>query len=44
MESNFECNIVEHALLKDKTLDEIMNEWNEKWTAAQTELGMEILF
>lgn len=39
-----DCNIVEHALLKDKTLDEIMNEWNEKWTAAQTELEMEIKF
>lgn len=28
-------NIIEHATNKDKTFDEIMNEWNEKWTKAQ---------
>lgn len=39
-----DCAIVEAALLKNKTIDEIMTEWNEKWTSAQTELGMEILF
>ena len=39
-----DCAIVEAALLKSKTIDDIMNEWNEKWTSAQTELGMEILF
>ena len=39
-----DCTIVEAALMKNKTLDDIMNEWNEKWTNAQTELNMEILF
>ena len=39
-----DCTIVEHALLKDKTLAEIMGEWNEKWTAAQEELEIEIKF
>lgn len=38
-----DCTIVEAALMKNKTLDDIMNEWNEKWTNAQTELNMEIL-
>lgn len=39
-----DCAIVEAALLKNKTIDDIMGDWNEKWTAAQTDLGMEILF
>ncbi len=39
-----DCNIVEHALLKDKTLAEIMDEWNQKWSAAQEELEIEIKF
>ena len=39
-----DCTIVEHAILKDKTIDEIMDEWNQKWTSAQEELEMEILF
>lgn len=39
-----DCAIVEAALLGNKTIGEIMDEWNEKWTSAQTELGMEILF
>ncbi|MDY2628972.1 MAG: ABC transporter substrate-binding protein [Lachnospiraceae bacterium] len=33
--------IVEHASNKDMTFDEIMNEWNEKWTTAQDNLGIE---
>ena len=27
--------IIEHAFLKDKSFDEIMDEWNQAWTAAQ---------
>lgn len=32
--------IVEAALLKSQTLDEIMDEWNEKWTSAQESNGV----
>lgn len=32
--------IVEAALTGSQTLDEIMNEWNEKWTAAQEDNGV----
>lgn len=32
--------IVEAALTGSQTLDEIMTEWNEKWTAAQEENGV----
>ncbi len=39
-----DCNIVEHALLKDKTLAEIMDEWNAKWTAGQEALGIEVKY
>ena len=39
-----DANIVEHAMLKDKTLTEIMDEWNAKWTKAQEAKGMEIEF
>jgi hypothetical protein len=34
--------IVEHASNKDKTYDEIIDEWNQKWTAAQKTLGVEV--
>ncbi len=34
--------IIEHASIGDKTFDEIMNEWNEKWTDAQEVCGVEI--
>ena len=34
--------IIEHASMGDKTYDEIMTEWNEKWTAAQEANGIEI--
>lgn len=36
--------IEEAALTGSKTLDEIMDEWNQKWTAAQQSLGAEILY
>lgn len=39
-----DCAIVEAALTGSKTLSEIMDEWNAKWTRAQESLGMEILF
>lgn len=39
-----DCAIVEAALLKNKSIDDIMGEWNQKWTDAQAELNMEILF
>lgn len=32
--------IVEAALLQSMTLDEIMDEWNEKWTSAQESNGV----
>lgn len=35
-------DIVEHAFLNDKSFDEIMNEWNERWTAAQKKYSIEI--
>lgn len=35
-------NIVESALSGDKTLDEIMDEWNAKWTQAQEKYEVEI--
>lgn len=34
--------IVEHALAKDMTLDEIMDEWNQKWSQAQQDNGIEV--
>lgn len=37
-----DCNILECALTGSKTLDEIMAEWNEKWTRAQESLGVEV--
>jgi len=39
-----DCAIVEAALTKSKTLDEIMDEWNAKWTKAQESQGMAIEF
>lgn len=32
--------IIEHAANKDMTFDDIMNEWNEKWTKAQEAEGI----
>lgn len=37
-----DCEIVEHALSKDMTLDEIMDEWNAKWSQAQEDNDVEI--
>ncbi len=34
--------IIEHASMGDMTFDEIMDSWNEKWTAAQTALSVEV--
>ena len=39
-----DCMIVEDAMQGKKTLDDIMDEWNEKWSAAQKELNVEILY
>ena len=33
--------IIEHASKQDKSFDDIMDEWNEAWTNAQTALGVE---
>ena len=37
-----DCEILEYALKGEKTLDEIMDEWNEKWSTAQESLGVEV--
>lgn len=37
-----DINIIECALTGAKTLDEIMTEWNEKWSAAQETLGVTV--
>lgn len=34
--------VLEAALYNSKSLDDLMAEWNEKWTAAQEEFGAEI--
>lgn len=34
--------ILEYALKGEKTLDEIMDEWNQKWSDAQESLGVEV--
>ncbi|MGN0331759.1 MAG: ABC transporter substrate-binding protein [Lachnospiraceae bacterium] len=34
--------IVEHAANKDMSFDEIMDEWNQKWSTAQENLGVEV--
>lgn len=39
-----DCAILEAALTGSQTLDEIMDEWNQKWSAAQESLGAEILY
>ena len=36
------CQILEHALYGTKAFDDIMNEWNEKWSKAQEKLNIEI--
>ena len=37
-----ECELLEAALYGSKTLDEMMDERNQKWSAAQEELGVEV--
>ncbi|MBE6071923.1 MAG: carbohydrate ABC transporter substrate-binding protein [Clostridium butyricum] len=37
-----DCEILESALNKTKTIDELMDEWNAKWSAAQEKLGVEV--
>lgn len=37
-----DCEIVECALTGSKTLDQIMDEWNQKWSAAQETLGVDV--
>ena len=34
--------IIEHAANGDESFDDIMNEWNQKWTDAQESEGVEI--
>ena len=34
--------IVEHAFAKDKTFDEIMEEWNSLWRKAQQKHGISV--
>ena len=34
--------LIEHASLGDKSFDDIMNDWNEAWTLAQENCGVEI--
>ena len=41
-DSNPDCEILEHALNKDMTLDEIMDSWNQKWTQGQEDNDIEI--
>ena len=36
--------IVEHAANKDMSFDDIMNDWNAKWTDAQELNGVKILY
>lgn len=35
-------SLVEHAANKDQTFDEIMDEWNQKWSGAQEANGVEV--
>lgn len=37
-----DCEILECALYGTKTLEEVMGEWNAKWSAAQEALGVEV--
>lgn len=36
------CEVLEGALYGTNTLDDIMNEWNQKWTTAQESNGVEV--
>lgn len=37
-----DCEILEAALYDSKSLDEIMDEWNQKWSDAQESFGVEV--
>ncbi|SFS04600.1 ABC transporter substrate-binding protein [Anaeromicropila populeti] len=37
-----DCLILENALNGTATLDEVMDEWNQKWSDAQSSLGIEV--
>ena len=37
-----DCAILEAALTGSQTLDEIMADWNAKWSAAQETLGVDV--
>lgn len=37
-----DCQILEAALYSSSTLDDIMADWNEKWSDAQESLGIEV--
>ena len=41
-DSNKKAEILEAALTKSKTLDEIMADWNAKWSTAQEKLKVEV--
>lgn len=36
------CEVLEAALYGQSSLDDVMNEWNDKWTTAQESLGIEV--
>lgn len=36
------CEVLEAALYGTKSLDDLMNEWNRKWTSAQERFGVEV--
>ena len=36
------CEVLEGALYGSQSLDDIMNEWNDKWTTAQESNGVEV--
>lgn len=37
-----DCEILEAALFGSRTLEDIMTEWNQKWSSAQQSLGVEV--
>lgn len=41
-DNNKKCEIVEAALHGNKTIDQIMDDWNAKWSAAQEKLKVEV--
>jgi raffinose/stachyose/melibiose transport system substrate-binding protein len=37
-----DCEILENALYHEKSLDDLMSEWNEKWAVGQEAAGVEV--